>query len=93
MALPTSPRTPGSHSAGPPVPADLKLVAETFVSAQQDRHDADYNPLASFARSEATEMVDGVREAFAAWDRIRNDDAAVEFLVSLLVGKKLEGRS
>ena len=44
-------------------PASLISCAETFVRLQQQRHIADYDPIARFTRTEAALMVDEAEQA------------------------------
>ena len=70
------------------VPDDLKLVADTFILLQQTRHDADYNVALRFTRSDTLAFVQQARGAFDAWQRVREQQIAVVFLVNLLLGSK-----
>ena len=62
------------------VPADLCLVAKTFVNLLQQRHEADYDADVRFSRADVTLLVKNVEEAFAAWNRIRATDEGRIFL-------------
>ena len=59
---------------------DLKSVANTFVSLQQARHEADYDLSRSFRRQEALDFVDSVRQTFEVWGRVRSTDDARVYL-------------
>jgi hypothetical protein len=73
---------------GGSVPADLQLVANTFVELQQSRHEADYNVAREFNRPDTMTVVQSVRTAFEAWARVRKQQIAGVFLVNLLLGSK-----
>lgn len=73
---------------GSPVTDDLKLIAEAFVLLQTTRHDADYNFDFLPTRTGAGELVQQVRDAVAAWDRVKRDPAADAFLLGLLLGER-----
>ncbi len=70
------------------VPNDLKAVAESFIELQQRRHEADYNVAQTFSRQVALALVERVRAAFEAWDRVRTHQTATVFLANLLLGSK-----
>jgi len=74
------------------IPAEIKQVADAFVSLQQARHDADYNVLKSFTRQEALGHVTLAQRAFSDWDAVKGraaDKTAVElFLASLLLWER-----
>jgi hypothetical protein len=65
------------------IPSDLRAVAATFCQLQFYRHQADYNRGRFFVKSEVLELVQDASDAFVAWQRVRNDDAARFFLMSL----------
>lgn len=75
---------------GQPValPADLRSVANAFVSLQQERHEADYNSGRSWAPAEAQSKVKQARLAFQQWRAVRTQPVAQDFLLSLFVGEK-----
>lgn len=66
------------------VMSHLRTVAEAFVQAQQRRHSADYDNLKQWTRTEALGQWTTVNQAFQSWRAIRKEDAAQDFLVSLL---------
>jgi len=72
----------------PAVPAELKSVAEAFVSLQQARHQADYNNAKTWTRTAAREQLDIAQGAFQDWRKIQTSAAANEYSLSLLIGKK-----
>ena len=74
--------------AVPPVPDDLRIVAQAFMDLQQARHEADYNVAQTFNRPDTRDHLDTVRKAFEAWERVRGQQAATVFLANLLLGSK-----
>lgn len=80
--------------------AQLKLVAGTFVDLQQERHQADYDLARLLTRTEATDLIERVEAATAAWKAIRKTAAnsksysleAKVFLTALLVHDQVSRR-
>ena len=70
------------------LPAELLIVAESFVTLQQVRHEADYNNAKVWTQTEAITQVSAAQNAFAAWRKIKATDVANEYLLSLLVKEK-----
>lgn len=75
----------------PPTPSpeleflnDLHKVTNAFVQSQQQRHSADYDNSKVWTRTEAVTLIQLVVEAFDSWRRIRQDDRAQAFLITLL---------
>ncbi len=66
----------------------LATVASAFISAQQNRNDADYNIARDWTSFDVAEQIDLVTEAFQAWNLIRNEAIAQAYLVSLLGSKE-----
>jgi len=66
----------------------LKAVAKTFAQLQEKRHTADYDNTTFWTRTEALTQVKSAEQAFNTWKRIRNEQIAQAFLVSLVVGKR-----
>lgn len=66
-----------------PLDADLRLVAERFAEAQENRHLADYNLQVTFNRTDTLNFIDQVEEAFDAYNRIQESDATTYFLFAL----------
>jgi hypothetical protein len=77
----------------PVMPADLQVVADAFFQLQEARHRADYDirPDRGFRREEARTQIRRAREAFEAWQRVREDPAAEVYLLALLL-HRLWGR-
>lgn len=68
--------------------ADLKFVARTFGQLQEKRHIADYDNATFSMKNEALQQVLWTREAFMRWRRIRSEDIAQKYLLSLFVKKR-----
>jgi uncharacterized protein (UPF0332 family) len=68
-----------------PIEPDLQFIAERFDQLQEARHEADYDTTASFTRTEALQRVAAAEEAFAAWQRVRNNPNATIFLAALML--------
>ncbi len=62
----------------------LRLVAQWFVELQEARHRADYDPTATYDRTETLELLRTAGAAFAEWRKIRTNDEANVFLAALL---------
>jgi hypothetical protein len=58
------------------VSADMREFASHFVSLQNARHTADYDPGAEFARSDVERLLDAAEIAIAAFDRCNPDEQA-----------------
>lgn len=69
----------------------VMLVAQSFRELQEARHDADYDVLRTFSRSEALGLVEQAQEAFACWKDTRKTPHARLFLVALLVQEQIKG--
>ena len=80
--------------------SQLKLVAGAFVDLQQERHQADYDLARLLTRTEATDLVERVEAATAAWKAIRKTGAksksysfeARVFLAALLLHDQVSRR-
>jgi uncharacterized protein (UPF0332 family) len=82
------PRAIQLPSGGYSAPADLKVVAKTFVSLQEARHEADYDVSRIVKRQEVLESVESARQAFGAWERIRKTDDARFYLACFHLWKR-----
>ena len=84
----------GGKSVIPPfekraTPADhLRLVASTFIEAQEQREDADYDVTRRWSREEVEMQIESVADAFRSWMAVRGQPDAQEFLVMLLGPKQ-----
>jgi len=83
--LPKGLQPPGG---GYTTPADLKSVANAFVSLQQARHEADYDLSHTFRRQEALDFVESARQAFEAWERVRKTDDARVYMACFHLWKR-----
>jgi len=63
-------------------------VAETFGQAQNNRLDADYNLSREWQPDQVLLLIEGVESAFASWDIVRAEQAAKEYLFSMLPTKQ-----
>lgn len=77
---------------GHPIPAELKSIADAFVTLQEFRHDADYNLSYRFERERVELLIEQVQQAIDLWPHIQNSPAAKLFLYLLLVGDRVKGR-
>lgn len=66
------------------ISADLRSVAESFAELQDARHQADYDHGKTWTRQEATDLIERVEQAFAAWERAKDGRDASAYLVALL---------
>jgi uncharacterized protein (UPF0332 family) len=78
----------GWSDPSPPVPAELKSVAEAFVNLQQARHRADYDNTKIWTQTEVSDELDIAQDAFRNRRKIQTSAAANEYSLSLLVGRK-----
>lgn len=66
----------------------LYNVAETFSQAQHNRNEADYNLVREWQPTEVSLLIEGVQEAFKSWNIIRGEQAAREYLISMLPSRE-----
>ena len=71
----------------PEFPLPICAAAEVFVTLQQQRHDADYDPLKRFTRAEAVEIID-VAEATIASLKSCTPKDRVAFAVQILLKRR-----
>jgi uncharacterized protein (UPF0332 family) len=76
-ALPADPDALG-------IATDLKLVADSFVSLQEDRHTADYDNSKVWSRTEVWDTMIQAQDAMTAWACIREKDMAQDYLFDLM---------
>jgi hypothetical protein len=74
-----------SHLFPEAISADLKTVANTFISLQELRHSADYNLGETFIREDVLVHIERVESAFKSWKRETNSANAKAFLLLLLI--------
>jgi uncharacterized protein (UPF0332 family) len=75
-----------------PVAQSLKVVAETFIAVQTERHRADYNLQLNFSKREAQKIIDDIERAFRLWQQCKTTPEARVFLLALFTKKRLDGR-
>jgi hypothetical protein len=61
------------------------MVAKAFVQLQDNRHIADYDNATVWTATEALKEVRRAVDAVAAWQAIRDENLAQDYLVSLLI--------
>jgi hypothetical protein len=83
--LPKGVQPPGG---GYTSPADLKIVANAFVTLQQARHEADYDLARTFRRQETLAFIQTAHFAFAVWEKVKKDDYARLYLGCFLLWKR-----
>jgi hypothetical protein len=83
--LPKGVQPPGG---GYTTPADLKNVANAFVTLQRARHEADYDLARTFRRQETLAFIQTARLAFTAWEKVKKDDYARLYLGCFLLWKR-----
>ena|SRR5438874_812035 len=75
----TKPAESPEHS----ILANLLIVCNAFIQAQQRRNDADYNTGKECTPTEVEIQIREVTQAFNSWSIIRDDPSAQAYLVSL----------
>ena len=58
-----------SQTVMPGFPPQIRYLGETFANMQTHRHDADYNPEATFRRSQVMRLIDSAERAIDGFDR------------------------
>jgi hypothetical protein len=66
---------------------NLKLVADNFVTLQQQRHSADYDNSKIWSRTQVFEAIIQAQDAMKAWMIVRGDGMAQDFLFDFLGGR------
>ncbi len=69
----------------PAVVHKLRTVAKAFGQLQNRRHVADYDNAKIWTQTEALDEVELAAEAFSAWQSIKHEKIAQDYLVSLLI--------
>lgn len=72
------------------VPQELETVAQAFVKLQESRQQADYDNAKVWEPVEVYAKIGDAQFAFINWGLVRDDPAADEYLLSLLIGNKRE---
>ncbi len=68
-----------------PLELELTEIAAAFVQLQEVRHQADYDLVEVFNRSQVLEYVALAREAMSKWQAVKNTPNANVFLTALLL--------
>ena len=66
------------------IATNLKLVADSFVKLQQDRHAADYDNSRVWSRTQVWDVICDAEDAMVAWSNIREHEIAQEYLLDLM---------
>jgi hypothetical protein len=72
---------------GAPITPELHTVAKAFIQLQQHRHTADYDNSREWSRSEVDSVLGLLAGAFNAWDAIREQVEAQDFVLRLFLPK------
>jgi hypothetical protein len=72
------------------ITSDLRDVAATFVTLQDERHVADYDLAARFTRNGVLTLLRELDNAFEAWARVRDDETSRLFLMMLPLSRELQ---
>lgn len=75
-------------SEDPSTVADLRTVGKAFTQLQEKRHIADYDNTTFWTRTDALKQVKSAEQAFQAWNRVKREPIAQEYLISLIVKKR-----
>jgi len=67
-----------------PIAETLKLVADSFLKLQQDRHTADYDNSKVWSRTQVWAVICEAEDAMAAWSSIREEEIAQDYLLDLM---------
>jgi hypothetical protein len=66
------------------LPPEIAQFADAFISMQEQRHIADYDPISKFTRAEVVSLIDGVEQAIIDYKKApRSDKLAFAVLVLL----------
>jgi len=74
---------------GHDIPPELRRVADTFRYLQERRHEADYDLLRRFGRSEVLLLIARADEALHAWANVAGSVPARLYLLALLAGERI----
>jgi uncharacterized protein (UPF0332 family) len=66
----------------------LYHVAEIFRQAQHNRNEADYNLAREWEPTEVSLLIEEVADAFNRWNIIRGEQAARDYLISMLPSRE-----
>lgn len=72
----------------------IKIIAQTFIDLQADRHDADYNLAIALSRQDALNAITRAENAMNEWRQLKIADREVcrLFSLSLILWPSLSGR-
>jgi len=73
--------------SGGSVPPGLNTVAHNFIQLQQHRETADYDSSTLWSRADVLNVLTLATDAFTAWQTIRAQDTAQDFLLQLFLPK------
>lgn len=79
--------------AGVTIPGALQDLARRFGSAQELRHQADYDLAVSFQRGDALSLIVDIELQMSNWPTIESDPATRLFMLALLVWDRLKRRT
>ena len=66
----------------------LYNVAATFQQAHHNRNEADYNLVREWQPAEVALLIEGVADAFHSWNEIHEEQAARDYLISMLPSRE-----
>ena len=72
-----------------PIFDNLRVVADNFVTLQQQRHSADYDNSKVWSRTQVFEEILQAQDAMDAWVIIRDEEMAQDFLLNLIGSKSI----
>ena len=78
--------------AGNPIPSNLRIIARTFVEAQEKRHEADYDLSIRFIRPDVLAIINRVDRAINIWQNLSGTREARLYLISLLAWLQIQGK-
>ena len=67
---------------------ELLVVARNFIQLQQHRHIADYDNSKKWSRVEVIDVLTLASDAFLAWQAVRMEDAAQDYLLQLFLPRQ-----
>jgi hypothetical protein len=89
LKLKAKPAAMATFLGGAAFPPDLEVVAEAFVQMQQARHEADYDLVRRFTKTEAQDLVQLADAAIHAFGRVSDDPYCVLLFVAFLDPKQI----
>ena len=85
-ADPTGPKL--LYLLGTPTTVSLRSIAASFVTLQELRHTADYDPGIRFSRVDVLATIARTEAIFSSWNSLRKNDEANVFLAALAFGAR-----